>query len=369
MKMWSVLAGALGALALAAAAAAQGPIVQPAGSGGSSTPGGTSGQSQYNNGGVFAGYTVGGDCTLVTSTGAIACLKTNGVSFGALATSTDAANLTGTVSVNRFNGGTNADSTHFLRGDGSWAVPAGGTGCVPPGAPNAILIDNGAGACPDSAATASAAGRIVTPAATTTQAMFNMPHGAAPTSPVNGDVWTTTSGIFVRINGVTVGPLSSGGAPTVFTGNPGQPAAVSSSSVYTLEGLANSGVSSCTCSIVVGPSGIVDMVVTGVGYNSTDATTLHGISWQLYAGTGTPPAFGTAVTGTCGTTSCTALGVTNQITFSPAPTASNLQIPFTATWALTGQTPGTTVWVDLGAKGLSNTIWTLGHLTEVLKTW
>lgn len=37
---------------------------------------------------------------------------------------------------------------------------------------------------------------------------FNLPHGSAPSSPVNGDMWTTTAGLYVRINGVTVGPLS-----------------------------------------------------------------------------------------------------------------------------------------------------------------
>lgn len=30
-----------------------------------------------------------------------------------------------------------------------------------------------------------------------------IPHGTAPTSPNNGDLWTTTAGMFVRINGVT----------------------------------------------------------------------------------------------------------------------------------------------------------------------
>jgi hypothetical protein len=45
-------------------------------------------------------------------------------------------------------------------------------------------------------------------AGTTAGASLNIPHGAAPTSPVNGDMWTTTSGLFVRINGSTVGPLS-----------------------------------------------------------------------------------------------------------------------------------------------------------------
>jgi len=37
---------------------------------------------------------------------------------------------------------------------------------------------------------------------------LNVPHGVAPTTPVNGDMWTTTAGLFVRINGVTVGPLT-----------------------------------------------------------------------------------------------------------------------------------------------------------------
>lgn len=46
------------------------------------------------------------------------------------------------------------------------------------------------------------------PAATTSIPSIRLPHGTAPTSPVNGDMWTTTAGLFVRINGVTVGPLS-----------------------------------------------------------------------------------------------------------------------------------------------------------------
>ena len=45
-------------------------------------------------------------------------------------------------------------------------------------------------------------------ASTTALASLNVPHGAAPTSPVDGDIWTTTAGLYVRINGSTVGPLS-----------------------------------------------------------------------------------------------------------------------------------------------------------------
>ena len=51
-------------------------------------------------------------------------------------------------------------------------------------------------------------------------ATFTISQGTAPTSPANGDVWTTSAGLYVRINGSTVGPLSasgSGPASTVTT--------------------------------------------------------------------------------------------------------------------------------------------------------
>jgi len=37
---------------------------------------------------------------------------------------------------------------------------------------------------------------------------LRLPHGAAPSSPTDGDMWTTTAGLYVRINGGTVGPLT-----------------------------------------------------------------------------------------------------------------------------------------------------------------
>jgi hypothetical protein len=45
-------------------------------------------------------------------------------------------------------------------------------------------------------------------AGTTARSSLRIPHGAAPTSPVNGDMWTTTAGVYFRINGATVGPLT-----------------------------------------------------------------------------------------------------------------------------------------------------------------
>ena len=82
----------------------------------------------------ITGSNLSGDCTTSGSL-AVTCTKTGGAPLGYYATGTDAAQLTGTISVNRFNSGANADNTHFLRGDGVWAIPpsggGGGSGAVP----------------------------------------------------------------------------------------------------------------------------------------------------------------------------------------------------------------------------------------------
>ena len=53
-------------------------------------------------------------------------------------------------------------------------------------------------------ATVSASTGLITPAGTTSISSLRIPHGAAPTSPVDGDMWTTSAGgLFIRINGVT----------------------------------------------------------------------------------------------------------------------------------------------------------------------
>lgn len=45
---------------------------------------------------------------------------------------------------------------------------------------------------------------FITSASVAGRSGFRLPHGTAPTSPVNGDLWTTTVGVFARINGATV---------------------------------------------------------------------------------------------------------------------------------------------------------------------
>jgi hypothetical protein len=47
---------------------------------------------------------------------------------------------------------------------------------------------------------------------------LRLPHGLAPATPVNGDLWTTTTGIFARINGATIGPFATGTGNGTVTG-------------------------------------------------------------------------------------------------------------------------------------------------------
>lgn len=54
-------------------------------------------------------------------------------------------------------------TTNFLRADGSWAAPSGGSGCTVTGTVNQIVSNNGSSACQSSATTATTAGNIVDP--------------------------------------------------------------------------------------------------------------------------------------------------------------------------------------------------------------
>lgn len=54
-------------------------------------------------------------------------------------------------------------------------------------------------------------GLIITNPSDATEAGFRLGHGTAPSAPTNGDIWTTTAGLYARINGATVGPFGTGG--------------------------------------------------------------------------------------------------------------------------------------------------------------
>ncbi len=58
-------------------------------------------------------------------------------------------------------------------------------------------------------------GTLVTAAPSISAGLRLQPAGADPSSPVDGDVWTTTTGVFARVNGATVQLDAAGGG-----GNP-----------------------------------------------------------------------------------------------------------------------------------------------------
>lgn len=50
--------------------------------------------------------------------------------------------------------------------------------------------------------------KMISPPSTSARAPFRIRQGVAPSAPQDGDIWTTSAGLFVRINGSTIGPLS-----------------------------------------------------------------------------------------------------------------------------------------------------------------
>jgi hypothetical protein len=69
-------------------------------------------------------------------------------------------------------------------------------------------------------------GKVNTIPSVTASAGLNIPHGTAPTTPVNGDIWTTTGGLFYRINGASISPATLAGG--TFTGLVSTPASTTS---------------------------------------------------------------------------------------------------------------------------------------------
>lgn len=115
------------------------------------------------------------------------------------------------------------------------------------------------------------AATIVAAATTTASGGIIIPHGVAPTTPTNGQIWTTSTSIYARINGVTIDLAAGGGG----TGDVVGPASAVDNRVVFFDG---------TTGKLIKDSGL-----TLSGTNTGDQTTIVGI-------TGTKAQFDTAVT-------------------------------------------------------------------------
>lgn len=61
-------------------------------------------------------------------------------------------------------------------------------------------------------------GTVIFPTSASAGASVRIPHGNIPSSPTNGDVWTTSNGLFIRINGATIGPIGEESISPLFLG-------------------------------------------------------------------------------------------------------------------------------------------------------
>ena len=222
-----------------------------------------------------------------------------------------------------------------------------------------------------------AVGKVTTTASVTTSAPFNIPNGVAPTSNlVNGDFWTTTSGVFTRINGnsVQLADVSSGltysgnntfTGPTVIFGSNSSNTTVAIGNGATVSGstknvnIATNGVSGSTTNVNIGTTsgGTNNITVNGpTTFNASIAASGN----QISIGTGTAASnfnFGTGVTAS-GLTKAVAIG-----TLGAAGSTTTVTIGNTtgSTTTLQGTTNGVTAAADTNSVALATTAYVVGQ--------
>lgn len=145
-------------------------------------------------------------------------------------------------------------------------------------------------------------GALVMPAGTTSLTPLRIPHGAAHSSPADGSIWTTSAGMYVQINGGTVGPLAAaGGTVTVNNSNwsgtalsvaNGGTGSTTASTARTALGLGTIATQASSSVTITGGSisGITDLAVADGGTGAStaaNARTNLGLGTAAVVNTGT----------------------------------------------------------------------------------
>jgi hypothetical protein len=200
-------------------------------------------------------------------------------------------------------------------------------------------------------------GKINTVIADATTAGLNVPHTAtAPTSPVNGDIWTTTGGVFARINAGTTQLMNLGSTQTVSgsitfsnasqtLGNSTATGTINVASGATISAstktvnVGTGGVSGSTTLTTVGP--VLGASTTTIG-GTTAASTLNLATGATLTATTKAVNIGTA--GVAGSTTNIAIGSTTG----------------TSTTTLQGNVTASGLTLDLGNSTATSASYTIG---------
>ena len=125
-------------------------------------------------------------------------------------------------------------------------------------------------------------GKLITATSGTGAAGLNVPPGVAPSSPVNGDIWETSSGILGRVNGATQGPF----VGNIVTSSPltgGATGPTVTVSCATCATTTNGGAITATAPMTISAGGLIALGLqpAPITWIADSSTTVHNDTYNL----------------------------------------------------------------------------------------